>query len=36
MKQLRTAPRDWVALAVCLLVLGGLIGLNVAFGSVLK
>lgn len=36
MKKLRTACRDWLALAVCLAVLAGLILLNVRFGSVLK
>ena len=36
MKQLHTAPRDWVALAVYLLVGAGLIVLNIFFGSVLK
>ena len=36
MKQLRTAPRDWVALTVYLLVGAGLIVLNLFFGSVLK
>ncbi len=36
MKQLHTAPRDWVALAVYLLVATGLILLNIFFGSVLK
>ena len=35
MKRLRTAPRDWVALAVYGMVLAVLIGLNTAFGSVL-
>lgn len=36
MKRLRTARRDWVSLAVYLLVIAGIIGLNVVFGSVLK
>ena len=36
MKQLHTAPRDWVALTVYLLVGAGLIVLNLFFGSVLK
>lgn len=36
MKQLHTAPRDWVALTVYLLVGTGLIVLNLFFGSVLK
>jgi energy-coupling factor transport system permease protein len=35
MKRLRTAPRDWVALAVYGAVLAALIGLNLLFGSVL-
>lgn len=36
MKQLRTAPRDWVAMAIYVAVGAALIGLNIAFGSVLK
>ena len=35
MKELRTAPRDWVALAVCALAAAGLIALNAVFPSVL-
>ena len=36
MKQLRTAPRDWLSLAVYVAVAAGLVVLNVLFGSVLK
>ncbi len=36
MKQLRTGPRDWMALCVYLLLIGGMIVSNVLFGSVLK
>ena len=36
MKRLRTAPRDWVAVAVCLAVTAVLILLNSRFGSVLR
>ncbi len=36
MKRLRTAPRDWIAVAVYVAVGVGMIGLNMAFGSVLK
>ncbi|MBQ4612732.1 MAG: energy-coupling factor transporter transmembrane protein EcfT [Clostridia bacterium] len=36
MKKLCSAPRDWIALAVYLLVLAVLIALNVRFGSVLN
>ena len=36
MKSLRTAPRDWVALAVFAVVTVGIVLLNVAFGSVLN
>lgn len=36
MKKLRTAPRDWVALAVYFAAIGAMIILNVIFGSVLK
>jgi energy-coupling factor transport system permease protein len=36
MKSLRTAPRDWVALAAFAVVTAGIVLLNVAFGSVLN
>ena len=36
MKQLRTAPRDWLSLAVYAAVAAGLVVLNGLFGSVLK
>ena len=36
MKRLRTAPRDWVALAVYMGVTAAIIGLNVVLGSSLK